>query len=218
MNKISSQDRSALIKLAASLPLGSAERRVILAGIGYRWLPENIRGTSPNVPSENTDLEIWTYEVAGKPYAIAYQGKSSKPLFYSLFRSEEQRRNTIQNAINSRKSAIESKALRRKERSEYQHTLKVGDILYSSWGYDQTNVDFYEVVGVSGKAVAIREIEQRVVEGNDFTERVAPMPRKYIGPVLKKIPRDNFVRLNSFSIARLWDGKPKTQSGPYGGH
>ena len=28
---------------------------------------------------------------------------------------------------------------------------QIGDIVYSSWGYDQTNVDFYEVVGKQGK-------------------------------------------------------------------
>ena len=28
--------------------------------------------------------------------------------------------------------------------------LKVGDVLRSSWGYDQTNVDYYEVVELVG--------------------------------------------------------------------
>ena len=218
MNKISSQDRSALIRLASSMPAGSSERRTILASVGYRWLPEQVRGTPPNVPNEGTDLEIWTYDMLGKFYAIAYQGKSSKHLFYNAFRSEQQRDKEIQDAIKSRKLTLESKALRSKERSEYQHTLNVGDILYSSWGYDQTNVDFYEVVQVIGKAVAIRQIEKRVVSGNEYSEYVAPMPRKYIGPALKKIPRNNSVRLNSFSSAWLWDGKPKSQSGLYGGH
>ena len=38
-------------------------------------------------------------------------------------------------------------------------TVKVGDFFYSSWGYDQTNVDFYKVVGLtpSGKSVRVQK-------------------------------------------------------------
>ena len=44
--------------------------------------------------------------------------------------------------------AIEkSKADRREQRKlTKDHDVKVGDIYYTSWGYDQTNIDFYEVV------------------------------------------------------------------------
>lgn len=42
--------------------------------------------------------------------------------------------------------------------------VKVGDIFYTSWGYDQTNVDFYQVVKISGLKIQVREIwgEERV--------------------------------------------------------
>ena len=35
------------------------------------------------------------------------------------------------------------------------HPLKTGSILYASWGYDQTNVDFYKVQELRGKSSAI---------------------------------------------------------------
>ena len=40
--------------------------------------------------------------------------------------------------------------------------VKVGDFFYSSWGYDQTNVDFYKVVGftASGKSVRVQKWSQ----------------------------------------------------------
>lgn len=40
--------------------------------------------------------------------------------------------------------------------------VKVGDFFYSSWGYDQTNVDFYKVVGLtaSGKSVRVQKWSQ----------------------------------------------------------
>ena len=53
---------------------------------------------------------------------------------------------------------------------------EVGDILVSSWGYDQTNVDFWRVVGLtaSGKSVRIVPAGSRVVEQFTGGERVVP--------------------------------------------
>ena len=40
---------------------------------------------------------------------------------------------------------------------------KVGDILESSWGYDETHRDFYQVVGVTPSSVRLRKLATRVV-------------------------------------------------------
>ena len=37
-----------------------------------------------------------------------------------------------------------------------QKVPAVGDLFYSSWGYDQTNIDFYEVVAMKGITVTVR--------------------------------------------------------------
>ena len=62
------------------------------------------------------------------------------------------------------------------------HDLKVGDILYSSWGYDQTNIDFYQVTAVGVHSVKIREIEQKVVGGSTGSDLVTAEPGKFKGP------------------------------------
>ena len=38
------------------------------------------------------------------------------------------------------------------------HHYKVGDILYNSWGYNQTNVDWYQVIKVKPKSIVIHPI------------------------------------------------------------
>ncbi len=64
---------------------------------------------------------------------------------------------------------------------------KVGDIFATSWGYDQTNVEFYEIVKVSktGKSVTAHEIEQEIrtpegevvgLEYGTHRGRVYPIP------------------------------------------
>ena len=48
-------------------------------------------------------------------------------------------------------------------------SVKVGDLFYSSWGYDQTNVEFFKVVGLtkSGKSAKIRQIGSKTKEGSE---------------------------------------------------
>ena len=57
--------------------------------------------------------------------------------------------------------------------------ISVGSILYSSWGYDQTNIDYYKVTKISptGKTCKIVRIgSQRLEETGFMSERVAPDP------------------------------------------
>lgn len=42
--------------------------------------------------------------------------------------------------------------------------LHLGDVFYSSWGYDQTNIDFYEIVGFTPKMVRFRRVRSVRVE------------------------------------------------------
>jgi hypothetical protein len=116
---------------------------------------------------------------------------------------------------------------------------KVGDILYSSWGYDQTNIEFFKVVKVSEFSVWIQEIGKKVVEVTGWAhQNVVPVdsPEYQVRNWDKeKDDWDNVntfitkthpiqrkkiqtygggygVSLNSFSSAWVWDGKPKGQS------
>lgn len=52
---------------------------------------------------------------------------------------------------------------------------KVGDILYSSWGYDQTNIEFFKVVKVSEFSVWIQQVGSKIVEVTGWAhENVVP--------------------------------------------
>lgn len=92
--------------------------------------------------------------------------------------------------------------------------VKVGDIFVSTWGYDQTNVDFYEVVGLTGASVKVRPIASQT-HGTPtlWAQRdVMPVPGQYTGEVMtKRIQNYSDVpsfTLSSYSDAYLWDGKP----------
>ena len=110
-----------------------------------------------------------------------------------------------------------------------EHNYSIGDILYSSWGYDQTNIDFYEVVGITAKSVKIRRLHtmnpplRTSVEVNSFTERVEPVPGDFASePMTKRVRPGNdgrgSVKISSYAYAYYWDGSPKYQTAWGYGH
>jgi hypothetical protein len=102
---------------------------------------------------------------------------------------------------------------------------KVGDILYTSWGYDQTNVDFYQVVRVKGSAVYVREIganfhDSLATRGADY---VSAVRGAFIGAETRHTISKSYngigytLKIKDHS-AWLWDGKPKSQTASGYGH
>jgi hypothetical protein len=85
----------------------------------------------------------------------------------------------------------ERKAARRLARSEARKNIvnpfKVGDILYNSWGYEQTNIDWYQVVAVKGKTVTLRPIVGEVFEHDSaMSGWTKPKPSNWGGPPFRK--------------------------------
>lgn len=66
--------------------------------------------------------------------------------------------------------------------------VKVGDVFYTSWGYDQTNVDFYQVVAITEGGCYIRPI------GGGIDEKKSYRGADYVYPILNKWnSRDSFI-------------------------
>ncbi len=107
------------------------------------------------------------FENSGKVLIKAWQGKQSKPYAFYVFPSVERREQWI-NDQKSAEDAIERERIRRigrrdQDLAEMSDKLTVGTILHASWGYDQTNCDFYQVIGRKGRTVTLREIGCREV-------------------------------------------------------
>ena len=65
---------------------------------------------------------------------------------------------------------------------ENTHGIKVGDLFYDSWGYEQTNIDFYEVVGLKGKCTAIiRKVKNDYISGYGWSGKTRALPGQYVG-------------------------------------
>lgn len=60
-----------------------------------------------------------------------------------------------------------------------QHDFSKDDILVNTWGYDQTNHDFYLVTRISAKSIWIVPVEQLQMKDNgDMSKTVRPTLRR----------------------------------------
>jgi hypothetical protein len=89
---------------------------------------------------------------------------------------------------------------------------KEGDILYSHWGWEQTNVDFYQVVKATEKSVWLREIGNTATyTSKTMSGDKMPIPGKFVNAnVLKrKMPyKGESIKIQSFIPAFRWNGLP----------
>ena len=102
------------------------------------------------------------------------------------------------------------------------HRLQVGDILHSSWGYDQTNATFYEVVALNGKTqVTVSQIGKRLSDDGSGAVPAPDAPYRYpewhekAGErqmLRRTVKHGDTVRINSYSYASKWGGRPMHDS------
>ena len=65
---------------------------------------------------------------------------------------------------------------------ENPHGVQPGDLFEMSWGYDQTNVNYFQVTRVSEKGVWVREIGAKSVPGTQgfMCETVTPVKNNFL--------------------------------------
>lgn len=167
---------------------------------------------------------IYTKLNEPKKYNIhVIKSKTSRKLgIFKTAESEEQIRkcfnNLIQNYNNAKERQDHIKANRIQGKQEFLNSLKIGTILYSSWGYEQTNVDFYVVTKINNSKVTIIEIAHNMEENKEKSWAycyVMPDMSKTLGKEETHIVRSNHIKISSSQYLSLWDGKPQYKSWYY---
>jgi len=89
--------------------------------------------------------------------------------------------------------------------------VNVGDIFVCSWGYDQTNIDYYKVLEVKNKSVVISAIGQNRTYTGHMQGECNPVPEVVSGKrITKRINAcgDSVsLKMTSYSWAHPWSGK-----------
>ncbi len=107
------------------------------------------------------------------------------------------------------------KELERSRAYKPPEKIGIGAILSSSWGYGQTNVDYYQVTGMSssGKTVTLREVAALDVQQGQrgagaMSGKKRALPDEFTGkPFQRRIGSNGRIKIRDYASASLWDGK-----------
>jgi len=90
-------------------------------------------------------------------------------------------------------------------------SVNIGDIYVCSWGYDQTNIDYYKVTNVKNKTVNLVSIGQKRNYTGPMQGECVPDPSVVGNKIYTKrmIPNGDSVsfKMTSYSWAYKWNGK-----------
>lgn len=169
-------------------------------------------------------VEVYIIENGPSYVAKGFKGKAAKPSFHYKFKTAERMAEYIDEFFADYAKVLEYKANKKAEakakKAEAAKNLKVGDIYYSSWGYDQTNIDFYKIIAVKGAKATLVQIGKKYLEPEyQYEDKVLPSPDSIVGEPMNKIV-DQFGNFNiaSYAGAYKWNGKPKSQTAAGYGH
>jgi hypothetical protein len=145
------------------------------------------------------------------PTVAIFGMRGNKPLQHVSFQSEQERIDFIAKHVERAAVELQHAQTRLEQGQEESKLIQVGTILYSSWGYEQTNIDFYIVTERKNLFVTIQQIGSALTTmDGDMSGKCIAEPANIVGqPMRKKITRYGTINLNSFSYCGVWDGQPK---------
>lgn len=146
----------------------------------------------------------------GDPAALCFKGKAHKPFFRFRFipgpngcTAEQAREDRIRSTIEAVRKDAEAKAARRKERNSGKGRPEIGTLMHTNWGYEQTNVEHFQVVGHKGKTTLIlREVAGARVDTEYMQGRTAPVFDDFIGEPFER--RWNGLGVKICNVRTAW--------------
>ena len=169
----------------------------------------------------HTDTHSFTAEDGNQTtYVVAFQAKRQKPDHnYRFPKGPKAAERWIKEYFAGVQANEQAKADYKARQEAEADQVEVGGIYYTSWGYDQTNVDFYQVVGRTAKTV------QYIGLGKTVQDTDCPAADKVVAATAIKGKEVHTAKINgngwrigTFRFAFPWDGKPKHQTAWGYGH
>lgn len=209
------------------------ERIKVIAKI-LNEAPVNSSATREKNNHEGAELEqigndtyVWWKE-GGKGYLKIFGPKSPWQKKFYGYRSDSELNKALDTYRKMNADSTERKAGYKDEKSKKKtmmgQLVYEGDIFYHSWGYDQTNIEFYEVTKkISNDTLEVRELKQKTSDhGSGGYQNVAAIPGSYVGPAHKVRVTPYGISLAAFGFKSdhgyPWDGKPTYSTAAGWGH
>jgi hypothetical protein len=156
-------------------------------------------------------LGLQAFEMVGKDgavYGMAFSGMRCKPDYHYRFKSAEAASAHREKWAAGKRSSYEAKkgraAARREGLRDAGKRLAAGDVLVASWGYEQTNYDYYQVTRVFGvRSVEIRELAQQAADDSALSMAgdCVPVKGSFIGePMVKRVDECGRVKVRNSGV------------------
>ncbi len=186
-----------------------------------RYIPQN--SAPVQEPTGLGVAYLYTFDgVNGVRYGvIAYGGKRTHADFHYTYKTIGAANDKIESWFEGLRQHVELIKKYRAQRYE-AHDFQIGDVVTNSWGYDQTNVDFYRVARTSAHFVWLQPIAGTLREDDG----VGPMSgycrpdadvsdadaskwgfRDLAEPVEKHAASKGHVSMK-YGCGSKWDGRP----------
>lgn len=162
------------------------------------YIPQGAR----KVAHKQSQAVAYLYERDGNPHAVAFYGKAAKPVWRYRFRDEEQRERKIAGLFAHYQAYEQRKAEQRAARQARGRGLEVGDVLSAMWGYEQTNIDYYQVTALIGdKMVEVRKIAAAAEETQWLQGKTVPLVDNFVSEPMRRLAKDGRVKIDDVRSA-----------------
>lgn len=154
------------------------------------------------------------------PTVKIWRPKAKKPFISYYFKTTERMEEYIQGIIDGYKEDMERKEKRKQDRKGNPELLKQADtgaIFHFSWGYDQTQCDYFQVISRKGQMVKVQQIASRSVKGSEghmSDNRIAVKDsfltdEKILTKKVQFTKGTPYLTMASYGWCSLWNGKPQ---------
>lgn len=157
---------------------------------------------------------LFTYDSASGQPCAKVQTVRGRIVWQYRFKTPESRDKYAVTQCEQLEKAEEKRAEQNETRKQRQNeqvaALKVGDVFYTSWGYDQTNIEYFKIVKISGKRITVKEVYQNTVSTGFDSGNCVPRQDfiKDAKDVIVGICKHGGFQIEGH-YAKIWDGKPK---------
>lgn len=160
-----------------------------------------LNSESARIMAIDLSCVVYLCKIGDKFVAKGYSGRSKKYSFYRAFKSIEARNSHVQEWMKTRVNATKSK-------KSNVRTLEKGDVLRASWGYEQTNVDYFLITGLIGKTmVEVVEIGAEIIETGSMTGNCIPDLNNIISEPMRRKATNSSVKINESVYASKMEPK-----------
>ena len=119
-----------------------------------------------------------------------FRWNPKKSIWYGFADQKE-----LEEALSGNSEEIKPEKTTRANAKEFDFNVKVGDLFCSSWGYEQTNTTFFQVVELVGKkSVRVREVLPEMVSESPTCGMAADRSYKLTNELLPAKERATFIK------------------------